>query len=250
MTPAIDIRNVSYTYPDGTPALRNVTLAVAPGECVGIVGPNGSGKSTLLLHCNGMLPEKLTGTSGVSVDGEALAPGTVYAIRRKVGLLFQDPDDQLFSPTVWEDVAFGPAQFGLDRHAVGVRVESALEVVGMSGSGRRSPHHLSGGEKQRVCLAGLLACEPSVLVLDEPTSNLDPRGRRSIATLLAGLPAARIIASHDLELILQLCGRTYILDGGAIVAEGPTSTLFADETLMLAHGLERPHSLQHRHPHA
>jgi cobalt/nickel transport system ATP-binding protein len=249
MSPVLEIRGVSYRYPDGTRALNNVSLVVEPGECVGIVGPNGSGKSTLLLHCNGILPERLPEVPSVFVEGMPLNAEKQHEVHRRVGLLFQDPDDQLFSPTVWEDVAFGPQQFGLAAGEVAQRVESALAKAGIPGSGSRSPHHMSGGEKQMVCLAGLLACDPSVLVLDEPTSSLDPRGRRKIASLLSSLPAAKIIASHDLELIVQLCSRTLLLDGGEIVASGHTTELFSNEALMLKHGLEKPHSLQHRHPH-
>jgi cobalt/nickel transport system ATP-binding protein len=249
MTPVLELRHVSYRYPDGTTALRDVSLSLAEGECIGIVGPNGSGKSTLLLHCNGILPERLPDTPAVFVEGAPLGPDNLHHIHRKVGLLFQDPDDQLFSPTVWEDVAFGPIQFGMEPAEVRKRVTDALERVGIPGSGSRSPHHMSGGEKQMVCLAGLLSCDPAVLVLDEPTSSLDPRGRRNIVQLLASLPASKIIASHDLELILQLCSRTLLLDGGEIVASGPTAELFSNEPLMLKHGLEKPHSLQHRHPH-
>jgi cobalt/nickel transport system ATP-binding protein len=249
MTPVLELRDVSYRYPDGTTALRNISFNVREGECVGIVGPNGSGKSTLLLHCNGILPERLPVTPKVFIRGVALSAETQHDVHRSVGLLFQDPDDQLFSPTVWEDVAFGPTQFGGHPDQLARVVNEALGRVGLPGSGSRSPHHMSGGEKQLVCLAGLLACEPTILVLDEPTSNLDPRGRRRIAELLASLPAAKVVASHDLELILQLCSRTLLLDGGEIVASGPTVELFSDEPLMLQHGLEKPHSLQHHHPH-
>jgi cobalt/nickel transport system ATP-binding protein len=214
-----------------------------------LLGPNGSGKSTLLLHLNGILPEKPAGDGRVRIDGEAVGPENLESIRRKVGLLFQDPDDQLFCPTVEEDVAFGPEQLGLGEAEVAERVHEALHLVGLPDFGRRSTHHLSHGEKRRACLAGVLACRPSVLVLDEPTSDLDPRGRREFKALLGGLAATKLIATHDLELAVELCTRAIVLDHGEVVADGPTHVLLNDEPLMLAHGLERPHILRHRHPH-
>lgn len=253
MTTALELRDLRFSYPDGGEALRGVDLRVAEGECVGLIGPNGAGKSTLLLHLNGILPEfggrREASRSAVHVFGEPISPANLASIRRAVGLLFQDPDDQLFCPTVFEDVAFGPRQFGLADAEVRGAVTRALAMVGLAGFETRAPHRLSGGEKRRVCLAGVLACEPRILVLDEPTSNLDPRGRRELKALLATIPATKIIATHDLELVVQLCTRAVILDGGKIVAEGPPVDLLADEPLMLAHGLERPHILQHRHPH-
>jgi cobalt/nickel transport system ATP-binding protein len=245
---ALTIRHLSYRYPDGTAALDDVSLSIEENECVGLIGPNGSGKSTLLLHVNGILPEKLSGNS-VSVFGMAVTRETLPAIRRTVGLLFQDPDDQLFCPTVFEDVAFGPRQFGESQEALRAAVAEALERTGLKGFEARSPHHLSGGEKQRVCLAGILACRPRLLVLDEPTSDLDPRGKRELASLLERLPATKIIATHDLELVVKLCSRAVVMDGGRIVADGPTVELLSREELMLAHGLEKPHILQHSHPH-
>jgi energy-coupling factor transporter ATP-binding protein EcfA2 len=185
----------------------------------------------------------------VFVHGKGVSGENLHEIHREVGLLFQDPDDQLFCPTVFEDVAFGPMQFGMSGADVASAVRDALSQVGLSGFESRAPHHLSGGEKQRVCLAGILACSPRILVLDEPTSDLDPRGRRELTGLLRGLAATRVIASHDLELIVQLCSRTYLLDGGEVISFGPTASLLSDEELMLAHGLEMPHILKHRHPH-
>jgi len=249
MKPALEVRNLSYRYPDGKQALQAVSFTVQEGECVGLIGPNGSGKSTLLLHLNGVLPERPQSSSTVSVLGLPVTAENLPAIRRSVGLLFQDPDDQLFCPTVYEDVAFGPQQFGLDDAQVRTAVQEALARVGLAGFDRRSPHHLSGGEKQRVCLAGVLSCRPDVLALDEPTSDLDPRGKRELAVLLQSLKSTKIIATHDLELVVKLCARTLVLDGGEIVADGPTLELLSDETLMLKHGLEKPHILQHRHPH-
>ena len=245
---AIEISNLRYRYHDGTEALRGISFRVLPGECVALLGPNGSGKSTLLLHLNGLLPEKIGGEA-VKIYGEALAPENLESIRRQVGLVFQDPDDQLFCPTVAEDVAFGPQQLGLNEAEVAGRVKKALAQVGLSGFEERATHHLSHGEKRRACLAGVLACEPSVLVLDEPTSDLDPRGRREFKAMLRLLPATKIIATHDLELAVELCARTIILDHGQLIADGRTVELLADERLMLDHGLERPHILHHLHPH-
>ena len=246
---AIEVRGLRYRFPDGTEALRGVDFAIAPGERVGLIGPNGAGKSTLLLHLNGILPGR-PGTNGeVRIGDVPITSRNLPEIRRQVGLLFQDPDDQLFCPTVFEDVAFGPEQFALEGESIAERVERALALVGLRGFESRAPHHLSQGEKRLVCLAGLLACEPSVLVLDEPTSNLDPRARRGLEALLEGLPSTQLIATHDLELVVALCPRVLLLDGGTIVAAGPTIDLLSDEERMLRHGLERPHILQHRHPH-
>ena len=179
-----------------------------------------------------------------------MAEANLATIRAQVGLLFQDPDDQLFCPTVWEDVAFGPQQLGLRGPGLAQpRARGAGAGRASPASSERLPHHLSRGEKRRVCLAGLLACEARVLVLDEPTSDLDPRGRRELKALLRRLPVAQLIATHDLELVVELCPRVIVLDGGRIVADGPTAELLDDEALMLAHGLERPHILRHRHPH-
>ena len=249
MTAAVDVQHLRYRYHDGTEALCGVSFAIAPGECVGLLGPNGSGKSTLLLHLNGILPDKPGSEGAVRIAGETISAANLASIRREVGLLFQDPDDQLFCPTVAEDVAFGPEQLGLRGAALAARVEQALGMVGLSGHGHRASHHLSHGEKRRACLAGVLACEPTVLVLDEPTSDLDPRGRREFKALLQGIPATKLIATHDLEWIVDLCARVLVLDHGVVVADGPTVKVLDDEELMLAHGLERPHLLRHRHPH-
>ncbi len=248
MRPAVEVRGLRFGY-GSAEALRGVDLRVEPGECVGIVGPNGAGKSTLLLHLNGILPESLPATPCVFVDGQPVVEEGLPEIRRKVGLLFQDPDDQIFCPTVFEDVAFGPQQLGLEGEQLRLVVVAALTQVRLGGFEARSPHHLSLGEKRRVCLAGVLACQPSVLVLDEPTSGLDPRGKRELVELLRTLPATRIVASHDLDMVATLCSRVFLLDQGVMVASGPTAELLADERLMLGHGLEKPHTLLHRHPH-
>ena len=249
MNAAIEVTTLKYRYHDGTEALRGASLRVTPGECVALLGPNGSGKSTLLLHLNGILPEKLSGNGAVKILGETVASENLEKIRRQVGLVFQDPDDQLFCPTVQEDVAFGPQQLGLTEAEVSARVDKSLALVGLAGFGHRATHHLSHGEKRRLCLAGVLACEPVILILDEPTSDLDPRGRREFKALLRQIPATKLIATHDLELAVELCARTIVLDRGEIVADGPTMELLNDEALMLAHGLERPHILRHIHPH-
>lgn len=246
---AIEVFDLRYTYADGKEALKGISFTVAEGECVGLIGPNGSGKSTLLLHLNGVLPQVFGREGQVVVAGIPLATKTLLQVRKMVGLLFQDPDDQLFCPTVFEDVAFGPQQFGFSETEIKDIVAESLEKVALYGFGERSPQHLSEGEKQRVCLAGVLACQPRVLALDEPTNNLDPRSKHQLKEVLKSIPASKIIASHDLEMILELCSRTIVLDNGRIVASGPTAELLANEPLMLAHGLEKPHSLQHYHPH-
>jgi cobalt/nickel transport system ATP-binding protein len=245
----IAVGGLSYRYPDGHDALRDVSFTLAPGERVALIGPNGAGKSTLLLHLNGLLPDRPPPTPAVTVDGLPVTEANLREIRRRVGLLFQDPDDQLFCPTVWEDVAFGPRQLGLREPELSRLVAESLAQVGLAGFEERLPHHLSRGEKRRACLAGLLACDARVLVLDEPTSDLDPRGRRELMALLSRLPVAQLIATHDLEFVVEICPRTIVLDCGRIVADGPTRRLLDDEPLMLAHGLERPHILRHSHPH-
>jgi len=249
MSTAIQVTNLGYRYHDGTEALRGVSFRVESGECVGLLGPNGSGKSTALLHLNGLLPEKLGWNGAVRILGEPVTPDNVETIHRRVGLVFQDPDDQLFCPSVAEDVAFGPQQQGLSDAEVAARVEQALAQAGLAGFGHRATHHLSHGEKRRACLAGVLACEPSILALDEPTSDLDPRGRREFKALLRQIPATKLIATHDLELVVELCSRAIVLDRGVVVADGPVRDLLNNEELMLAHGLERPHILRHSHPH-
>ena len=246
---ALTIERLGYRYPDGTEALREVSLALEEGERVGVIGPNGAGKSTLLLHLNGLLPEHPPPSPSVRVFGTPVAEPHLKKIRARVGLLFQDPDDQLFCPSVFEDVAFGPQQWGIAGKELEARVARALEQVGLQGFEERLPHHLSRGEKRRVCLAGLLACDARLLALDEPTSDLDPRGRRELKELLRNLPIAQIIATHDLELVVEVCSRAVVLDQGAVVAAGPTVEILNNEALMLAHGLERPHVLRHLHPH-
>ncbi|HMK09832.1 MAG TPA: ABC transporter ATP-binding protein [Anaerolineales bacterium] len=230
----IEVRGLTFSYPDGSPALRGVDLHVAPGEKVALVGPNGAGKSTLILHLNGIL----RGQGEVQVCGLPMQDDHLGRIRAAVGLVFQNPDDQLFSPTVGEDVAFGPTYMGLAEAEVGRRVEQALAAVGMADSYRRVPHHLSGGEKRRVAIATVLAMEPEILVLDEPTAGLDPRGRRGLIRLLAELPQTMLVSTHDLRMVKELFPRTIVLDEGRVVADAATATLMADAALLAAHGLE------------
>ena len=241
--PAVEIDSLSYTYGDGTPALRGVSLKIVGGESVCLVGPNGAGKSTLIMHLNGTLP-RVDGER-VKILGRAAEKKNLKDIRRRIGIVFQDPDDQLFSPTVAEDVAFGPGNQGLAGEELEHRVASALEQVGVSSAlGDRLSHHLSFGEKKRVAIATVLAMEVSILALDEPTSNLDPAGRRALIGVLKNLEMTKLIATHDLELALEVCPRMILLDGGRVVADGPTPALLADARLMAAHRLEVPLSLR------
>ena len=229
----VDIENLSFIYPDGNQGLKDISLAVEPGESLAVIGPNGAGKSTLLLHLNGIL----RGNSAVRVCGLTVEEKNLKEIRRKVGLVFQDPDDQLFSPTVFDDVAFGPINMGEPEPEVRQRVAQALAGVGMAGYEKRSSHHLSVGERKRIALATVLSLNPQLLVLDEPTSNLDPRSKWSLIELLGRLAVTKVIAAHDLELVRALCPRTIILDGGRVVAEGSTANILEDIPLLKAHGL-------------
>ena len=240
--PAVHITDLRYSYDDGRRALAGVSLTIQPGEAVALVGPNGAGKSTLVLHLNGIL----MGQGSVCVAGVELSSRTVHEVRRKVGVVFQDPDDQLFMPTVFDDVAFGPLNMGLSEAEVRLRVTEALSQTGLAGFEERAPHHLSGGEKRAVSLATVLAMQPEILVLDEPTSGLDPRGRRRVIELLKPLSQTRLVVSHDLELVLELCARAVMMDAGVIVADGPTREVLADAALLARHGLEVPLSLKLR----
>jgi cobalt transport protein ATP-binding subunit len=233
----IEIEHLHYRYPDGTDALRGVDLVVARGEKIALIGPNGAGKSTLMLHLNGIL-QPSHGT--VRIGGLDVDRRNVSRIRAEVGLLFQDPDDQLFSPSVLEDVAFGPLHMGVPEDEIHARVERALEAVGMSGSERRRPHHLSLGQRKRVAMASVLSMDPSVLVFDEPSAGLDPRGRRELIGLLRRLRQTMLVATHDMRLVAEVLPRSVILDAGVVVADGPTERLLSDVPLLEAHGLEAP----------
>lgn len=236
---AIELEDLGFSYPDGHRALEGITLRIEAGERVAILGPNGAGKSTLCLHLNGIL-EATEGT--VSVCGLPIfRADDVREIRRRVGVVFQDPDDMLFMPTVEADVAFGPSNLGLPEEEVRARVERALGAVGMGGMGGRSPHHLSFGQKKRAATAAVLSMDPDVLVLDEPSSSLDPRGRREFGELLARLGQTIIMTTHDLPYAHELCDRAVILDGGRIVADRPTDEILGDPDLLAAHDLELPH---------
>ncbi len=238
---AVRITRLNFSYPDGTKALEGIDLDVLSGERVALVGPSGAGKSTLLLHLNGVL----AGTGTVRIRGLVMEPKNLREIRRQVGVVFQDPNDQLFCPTVYEDVAFGPLNLAVPQEEIPRRVEQALRDAGLDQSFRGRPsHHLSLGERKRVALAGVLSMDPAILALDEPTSNLDPRNRRHLIELIAGLPATLIVATHDLELVLSLCSRTVLMDRGKIWSDGETRSLLADSGLMETHGLEVPLSLR------
>jgi len=234
MESCIEIDSLSFAYPDGRSALRDVSLGVGPGEKVALVGPNGAGKSTLLLHLNGIL----RGEGTVRVMGQEVAEPHLARIRGQVGLVFQDPDDQLFSPTVFEDVAFGPLYAGLPEEEIRHRVTWALAQVELEGYAERVSHHLSLGEKKRAAIATVLSMQPEILALDEPTSGLDPRTRRRLIGLLHELPQTMLVATHDMQFVAQVFPRTVVLDGGWVVADGPTDELLADARLLEAHGLE------------
>ncbi len=229
----LSVRGLSFRYPAGVVALEAVDLTLGAGEWLGLIGPNGAGKSTLLLHLNGTL----RGEGTLEVAGMPLTRANLPEIRRRVGLVFQDPDDQLFMPTVLEDVAFGPLNLRLSPAEARARAETALAQVGIADLADRPPHQLSTGQKKRAALATVLSMEPDILVLDEPTAGLDPRGRREFIRLIQGLPCAKLLATHDLPLVRETCGRTAILDRGRIVADGPTETILEDEELLRAHGL-------------
>jgi cobalt/nickel transport system ATP-binding protein len=233
----IEMEHVHFRYPDGYEALRGVDLRIAAGEKVALVGPNGAGKSTLMLQLNGTLrPEHGT----VRVAGMTVDKQSIRQVRAEVGLVFQDPDDQLFSPTVFDDVAFGPLHMGLPTDEVHRRVERALAAVGMAAFAHRVPHRMSLGQRKRVALATVLSMNPSILVFDEPSAGLDPRGRRELITLLRSLDQTMLVSTHDMRLVAQVFARTVVVDDGAVVADGPTDRILADAALLDAHGLEAP----------
>jgi cobalt/nickel transport system ATP-binding protein len=276
LPPIILIEHLSYTYPDGTKALDDVSLVVERGECLGIIGPNGAGKSTLLLHLNGTL----RGSGRVLIDGLEVTKANLPEVRRSIGLIFQDSNDQLFMPTVFDDVAFGPLNLGLSAEEVRQRVAEALAIVGKEGFEERAPYHLSDGEKRAIAIATVLAMKPQVLAMDEPTSSLDHRSRRALIELLRSLsaegvgaqgshgleptggpsngaragqeerssPITKLLVTHDLELVLELSTRSVLMDAGRIVADRPSRDLLGDAGLLARFGMEVPHSLI-PHPH-
>jgi len=234
---SIVVENLSFAYPDGRVALREVSLVIQPREKVALVGPNGAGKSTLILHLNGLL----TPSGGrVRVCELEVKKENLARVRAMVGLVFQSPEDQLFSPRVYDDVAFGPIYQGLSPEAVEARVREALHAVHMEAYFDRVSHHLSMGEKKRIAIASVLSMQPEVLVLDEPTAGLDPRARRSLINLLRELPLTMLVSTHDMLLVRELFPRMVILDEGRVVADGATESLLADAALLEAHGLEKP----------
>ncbi|WP_171166745.1 energy-coupling factor ABC transporter ATP-binding protein [Streptomyces sp. I05A-00742] len=235
--PSLEVSGLAFAYPDGHQALYGVDLTIHQGERVALLGPNGAGKTTFVLHLNGILGG---GAGTVRVAGLPVAKPHLAEVRRRVGVVFQDPDDQLFMPTVREDVAFGPATAGLRGDALDACVRRALERVGMTDFADRPPHHLSYGQRRRVAVATVLAMEPEILVLDEPSSNLDPASRRELADVLRSLDVTVLMVTHDLPYALELCERSVVLSGGVIAADGPTGALLRDEELMRAHRLELP----------
>jgi cobalt/nickel transport system ATP-binding protein len=236
-TPVLDVRGLAFAYPDGHQALFGVDLHVHRGERVALLGPNGAGKTTLVHHLNGIL---LAGAGSVHVSGLPVTKPNLLETRRRVGVVFQDPDDQLFMPTVRDDVAFGPANLGLRGPELEARVRHALEQVGMADFADRPPHHLSFGQRRRVAVATVLAMEPEILVMDEPSSNLDPASRRELADIVRSLDVTVLMVTHDLLYALELCERSVILSDGVIVADGPTRDVLGDTELMATHRLELP----------
>lgn len=234
--PAIDIRDLSYAYPNGHPALSGVSLSIRPGERVALMGPNGAGKSTLLMHLNGII----RGQGRIQVSGLQLDDTTVRQIRAIVGFVFQNPDDQLFSPTVYDDVAYGPLYMGMPKDEIRSRVVRALAAVDMSGFEERMPHHLSLGQRKRISLATVLAMDPEILVLDEPSAGLDPRARKGLIALLRDLPQTLIASTHDMRLVRDLFDRAVVMQAGRIVVDAPTTDIIGDGALLDRYGLELP----------
>ncbi len=240
-TAVIEIKGLGFHYPDGTVALVDVDLHIHQGERVALLGPNGAGKTTLILHMNGIhLPQ----TGSVAVSGYPVTDGNLLDIRRRVGIVFQDPDDQLFMPTVREDVGFGPANLGLTGRDLEERVNQALAAVKVTDLADRPPSHLSFGQKRRVSIAGVMAMQPEILILDEPTSNLDPASRVDLTGILDDLDVTQLIVTHDLLYALEVCERSVVIDAGRIVADGPTREVLGDEALLSAHRLALPAGLK------
>lgn len=232
----VNVSDLHFSYPDGHAALHGVSLKLCPGDKVALVGPNGAGKSTLMLHLNGILE----GDGMIEIGGMRVTQDNLPVIRAMVGLVFQNPDDQLFSPTVFEDVAFGPLHMGLPEEQVIRHVEAALEAVRMTAYRDRLSHHLSVGEKKRIAIATVLSMNPKILILDEPSAGLDPRARRTLINLLRELPITMLVSTHDMKLVEELFPRTVVMDDGRIVGDGLTKDILKDETFLNEHGLEKP----------
>jgi cobalt/nickel transport system ATP-binding protein len=242
--PALQFSGLQFSYNSNRKVLKNINITVEQGEKIGLIGPNGAGKTTLfMLACGVYSPD----AGEIELFGNPLTPGQFHP---EIGMVFQNSDDQLFSPSVWDDVAFGPQNLGLPTEEINLRVEKALKTTGADGLAKRAPHHLSGGEKRMVSIAGILAMEPKLIIYDEPNASLDTRSRRRLINYLLGTGKTSIISSHDLELVLEVCSRVILLDEGEVVAEGIPDQVMRDGTLMQAHGLEKPHSLTHHEkPH-
>ncbi len=235
MQKLLSVKDLTFRYPDGRLALDGINLSVYRGDTLALIGPNGAGKSTLIQHFNGIL----LSDGSIELMGRPVNRENLKWVRSRVGLVFQNPDDQLFSPTVFDDVAFGPINMGLARSEVEEMVSAALKMVGLEEFGQRSPHHLSVGEKKRVALATILSMNPEIMVIDEPTTNLDPRGKWSFTELLKSLPATKIIVTHDLEMVAELANRVVILDKGRLIADGPAQEILTRTGLLASHGLAR-----------
>lgn len=238
-TPALSIQNLAFHYADGTTALRNISFSIQPGERIALIGPNGAGKSTLLCHLNGILHSK-EGNESVTVFGIPVTKKNLPDIRRRIGLVFQDPDDQLFCPTIFDDVAFGPLNMGLSHNEVHRRVEEALQCVGLAGYENRSTFHLSGGEKKRVSLATILSMDVDIIAFDEPSSNLDPKSRRNLIDWLKRTEKTLIVATHDLDLAYEIANRVIVLNQGSIAGDGPVDEILKDEGFLSKNQLELP----------
>ena len=237
---AVQVTGLNFSYPDKTQVLKNINFSLGEGESLGIIGPNGAGKSTLLLHLNGVLKQD----GGVQIFGEPIKKQNIKTIRKKVGMVFQDPNDQLFMPTVFDDVAFGPLNLGMDRDKIIIKVKDILERLGLSGLEEKNPSHLSLGERKKVSLATVLVLEPQILVLDEPTANLDPGSKKSFINTLKNIQKTKIIASHDMDSIFYLCGRIILMNKGKIAAQGKANHILRDKNLLEANNLELPSQLR------
>ncbi|MCK5599961.1 ATP-binding cassette domain-containing protein [bacterium] len=242
MRNVIEIKGLNYKYPNGAQALRDLNLSVREGSKIGLIGPNGAGKTTFLLHLNGIISLD----PALTILGMPMNKKNVNSIRRQLGIVFQDPDDQLFSTTVFDDIAYGPLNMGLAKEEVIERTNKALSQVEMLKFSGHSPHHLSFGEKKRAAIATILSMEPEIMVLDEPSSNLDPKHRRQLIDILRSIDKTMIIASHDLEMIYELCDDTVLLNGGRIVTSGKTADILSNEELMLQNCLEVPLTLKYQ----